>query len=199
MLLCDGAGCTAACHLSCMGLPAAAMPSGPWLCGTCWAAAGPQVVGGQALSSVAGGAAAVPSFLDSRTQRLLLEQRSAQRAARAPVPMEQWDRRFLADAPAHLPAWLRGRMADSSHATLASQRGQFSRFLELAGMQPAATAPQLAHQLACWVMGRAENGFKFSTLELGIYAVIDEAVRAHGWRELAQNVQLRDALAVAKR
>ena len=34
---------------------------------------------------------------------------------------------------------------------------------------------------------------------LGIYAVQDEATRASGWRSLSQDVQLRDALAVARR
>ena len=200
MLLCDGAGCGRACHLGCMGLAMADAPPGDWLCGACWAAgSAPPAPGGQAAPGPAAGQPPLPSWADGRSQRLILEQRSAQRGSRVPVPMQQWDSRYLADAPAHLPAWLHGRLADSSHCTLQSQRGQFRLYLQLASMPQAATAGQLAHQLACWVMGRAENGFKFSTIELGIYAVADEAVRACGWRGLAQDVQLRDALAVAKR
>ena len=197
MLLCNGAGCGRACHLSCMGLTMADAPPGDWLCGACRAASdAAPAPSGPAAPSAAAGQPPLPAWADGRTQRLILEQRSAQRESCTPVPMQQWDRRYLADAPAHLPAWLHGRLVESSHSTLHSQRGQFRLCLQLAGMPQAATAGQLAHQLACWVMGRAENGFKFSTIELGIYAVADEAVRASGWRGLAQDVQLRDALAV---
>ena len=208
MLLCDL--CNAGCHAHCAGVALDDVGE-YWYCPACWAASdqGRLLVRRDAAGGVVGdaaadgplGAAAVPlsAALDSRTRRLLLEQQSVQREVRAPVPLEQWDQRFLAGAPAQLSGWLRGRLAESSHSALATQRGQFTRFLELSGMPLAATAGELAHQLACWVMGRAENGFKLSTIELGIYAVQDEATRASGWRSLSQDVQLRDALAVARR
>lgn len=203
LLLCDAPGCSQACHLSCMGLSLQHAPPGDWFCGQCWAAgagsraAAPSRPGAAAGASSSGGSGAGIQ-LDRRTLRFLAEREQQPPVTRA-VPVQQWDPRFLSGAPQLLPAWLAGRLAASSHRSLESQRTQFRQFQQLAGM-PAATVPeQLVEQLACWVMGRSEHGYKFSTIELGIYAVLDGAVRSQGWRNLAQHARLRDALAVAKR
>ena len=94
---------------------------------------------------------------------------------------------------------LNGRLAQSTHGAYASQQREFAAFCTRAGLPPPGTAAQLAEHLACWVMGWSENGFKFSTIELGIYAVLAEAARLHGWQSISQSVALKDALAVARR
>lgn len=117
----------------------------------------------------------------------------------AAVPVQQWDPRYFSGDSAVLAAWLRGRLSEASHSTFEAQQHQFAQFRELAGWGPAASPQQLEQQLAHWVMGRSENGYKFSTIELGIYAVADQALRSRGWAGLARAATLRDALAAARR
>lgn len=180
-----------------MGLTAASMPAHDWVCLACYARpAAPAAARPAAAAQQAQQAQPGP---DPRTQRWLAERERLQPARQQAVPVTEWEPQYLTGAAARLPAWLHGRLADSSHQSLQSQRQQFRLFGQLANMPPAVTAATLTEQLACWVMGRAENGYKFSTIELGVYAVLDEAARTSGWRGLATEVRLRDALATARR
>ena len=120
-------------------------------------------------------AAAQPASLDSRTERLLSEALLRSGSRRAAVPVARWAPQHLAGAERRLDQWLAGRLAASSRATLAGQRRQFGQFRELAGLPTAPGPEQLARQVACWVMGRSENGYKLSTIELGVHAVLEDA------------------------
>lgn len=131
-------------------------------------------------------AATEPQAVDSRTERLLLEVGLRSESRRAAVPVARWAPRHLAGCEGRLDQWLQGRLAASSHATLASQRSQFEQFVGLAAMPAAQQPGQLARQLACWVMGRAQNGYKLSTIELGVHAVVQAAgARGCAWAAAA--------------
>lgn len=227
MLLCDV--CNAGCHATCMGLDCQAVgewwlcatcwqSSGrgqrltlrqpteaqPQQAADTPARQAPRAAGGQraeapaAPAPVARVAAATPA-VDGRTQRLLTEAvlRSAGRT-RA-VPVARWAPEYLAGADHRLETWLRARLAASSHTTFESQCSQFEQFRALAALPEAATPEQLARQLACWAMGRADNGYKLSTIELGVHAVQQATERQRGWEGLSRHLVLRDALAAAGR
>ena len=68
-------------------------------------------------------------------------------------------------------AFLQRARAPSTLATYAVQREQFAQFCEVMGVTG---DDRLSADMLCrWIMGRSENGYKLSTIELGLHAIGD--------------------------
>ena len=88
-------------------------------------------------------------------------------------PVRAWDDSVwqqLRQRPA-LDAFMRQGRATSTESTYAAQQCQFGDFCCMLGV--GYQQPFTADLVCKWVMGRAANGYKLSTIELGLYAVND--------------------------
>ena len=87
---------------------------------------------------------------------------------------------------ADVDAFLRRARSPSTLATYGAQRKQFTQFCDILGVHDDdCFSPDT---LCRWIMGRSANGYKLSTIELGLHAIGD-------W--LPSRAVLRDAMVVA--
>lgn len=71
------------------------------------------------------------------------------------------------------------------------------RYGERAGRLPP-TQEMTAELLAAWISARTANGYKYNTVQLGLYAVSDWATHQRGWCGLAQTPVVARAARAAR-
>lgn len=88
-------------------------------------------------------------------------------------PLSAWEAAIWDDlrAQAAVDAFLAGARAASTQATYEVQRRQFLQFCVMLGVRG---SDRFTPAVLCrWVMGRSLNGYKLSTIELGLNAIAD--------------------------
>ena len=109
-----------------------------------------------------------------------------------PVAVTNWSPEFSADIEARLDAFLLGDRAASTVRSYACQQRQYALFCQMLSVPDARRFEP--RTIAQWVMGRADHGYKLSTVELGVHAI--GALCMHSfWR----STEIRQAISAAAR
>ncbi len=113
----------------------------------------------------------------------------------APVPPAQWRREDIAH-PAALAAFLRHDKTANTRATYNVHVRQFEVMREQCLGLPTGQAPS-ALQLAQFIMGRTMHNYKFSYIELGVYAITAWAQEDFGISDMQRQPLVTRALRAA--